>query len=249
MKRLLLVLTLMALPLAAQDQKKEEPKEPQFQKLFVLKYADPNQINNLIRVFTGNTNPNPEMHAIAVSATATAMAAIEDAIKRLDVPAAGPQNVELMAYLLVGSAAAAAPPADLPKDLDSVLTQIKAAFSYKGYKLEDVLALRGRTGQQLSTSGSGWSVPIGNGVQPVMTQFSVGSLNVGADGEIHINRLRLDNRVPQVTGGQGSTQFTMVDLNLNTDLDIKEGQKVVVGKLGLNQDEALFLVLMAHVAQ
>ena len=94
MKNLLLVVVLMALPLAAQDQKKEEPKEPQVQRLFVLKYADPNQISNLIRVFTSNVTPNAAMHALAVSASPEAMAAIEDAIKRLDVPAAAPQDVE-----------------------------------------------------------------------------------------------------------------------------------------------------------
>jgi hypothetical protein len=249
MKNLLLVLALMALPLAAQDQKKEEPKVPQVQKLFVLKYADPNQINNLIRVFTNNTNPNPEMHAIAVSATPEAMAAIEDAIMRLDVPATAPQNVELTAYLLIGSTAAGAPPNDLPKELENVLTQLKSAFAYKSYKLGDVLILRGRTGQSLSTTGSGWSVPIGNSPQAVTTQFTVRSLSIGPDGAIHVDRLQLGNRVPTANGTGGNVQIGYRSLDLNTDLDIKEGQKVVVGKVGMNQDEALFLILMARLAQ
>jgi antitoxin component of RelBE/YafQ-DinJ toxin-antitoxin module len=36
---------------------------------------------------------------------------------------------------------------------------------------------------------------------------------------------------------------------LSTDLDIKEGQKVVVGKVGIDPSQAMFLVLMAHVIQ
>src|ERR1039458_4773720 len=246
MKRLLLVLTLMALPLAAQDQKKEEPKQPQVQKLFVLKYADPNQISNLIKVFTENVTPNAAMHAVAVSATANAMAAIEDAIKRLDVSTAAPQNVELTAYLLIGSQADGAPPTALPKELDSVLAQLKTAFAYQSYRLGDILTLRGRTGRQLSTSGSGWSINTGNQSAPVMEQFSVDALSIGPDGTIHIDRLRASNRVPQATG---NNQFQYQDVGLNTDLDIKEGQKVVVGKMGMNTNEALFLVLTARVMQ
>ena len=106
MKRVLLALALLAAPMFAQDQKKEEPKQAQVQRLFVLKYADPNQVNNLIRVFTGSTNPNTAMHAIAVSATATAMAAIEDAIKRLDVPESAPKKKAKQADAEVGDAPA-----------------------------------------------------------------------------------------------------------------------------------------------
>ena len=256
MKSILLILALAALPLAAQDQKKEEPKEPPVQKLFVLKYADPNQVSNLIRVFTGNVTENAAMHAIAVTATATGMAAIEDAIKRLDVPSSAPQNVELTAYLLNGGDTDGAS-GNLPKELDSVITQIKSAFAYKNYKLGDILTLRGRTGERLSTSGTGGAVTVGNISEPIITQFSVNSISVGEDGTVRIDGLRVGNRVPTASGtSSGSnngalvnTQFTYLDVGLNTDVDIKEGQKVVVGKMALHPNEAMFVVLMAHVIQ
>jgi len=247
MKNLLLVLALLALPLAAQDQKKEEPKQPQVQKLFVLKYADPNQVSNLIRPFTQMVTPNTDMHALAVSATPDAMSAIEDAIKRLDVPTAAPQNVELTVYLLVGSQAEGAT-LSMPKDLDSVLAQLKSVFTYRSYKLGDVLTLRGRTGKQLETSGSGWSVHVDeNRSIPVATQFSVRAVTISPDGMIHMDGLRASNQAlhpADAAAVPGSAATT-----LNTDLDIKEGQKVVVGKMAMNPNEALFLVLMARVAQ
>jgi hypothetical protein len=264
MKKLVPILVLLALPLAAQDQKKDEIQtpQPQIQKLFVLKYADPNQVNNLIRVFTNNTNPNSEMHAIAVSATPSAMAAIEDAIKRLDVPASAPQNIELTGYLLTGTDAEGVASPALPKELDSVVTQLKSAFAYKSYKLADVMTLRGRTGQgQVSTSGSGGSVNIGGASEPIINQFRINGLSVSPDGAIHLERLSLSSRVPVATGSFGSTsggsgvsplvntQFTYQDIGINTDLDVKEGQKVVVGKMAMNPTEAMFLVLTAHVAQ
>ena len=43
------------------------------------------------------------------------------------------------------------------------------------------------------------------------------------------------------------TAFNYQNLNMNTDLDIKEGQKVVVGRFGISHDQALFLVLTARV--
>jgi hypothetical protein len=54
MKRLLFALLLIALPLAAQEAKKEDeksvvqPAPPRVQKLFLLKYADPIQVANLL---------------------------------------------------------------------------------------------------------------------------------------------------------------------------------------------------------
>jgi hypothetical protein len=246
MKNLLLILALVAAPLAGQDQKKEEPKEPQVQRLFVLKYADPNQVNNLIRPFTSMATPNEAMHAIAVSATAGEMAAIEDAIKRLDVPSAAPQDVELTTYLLEGSDSDGTSAGPLPKELDSVLTQLKAAFAYKSYRLGDVMLMRGRTGQvnggALNATAHGWSVPIGNGSSSqVTTRFQVNQLSLSPDGAVHVDGLRMACSL-----GSSGTPY---EVALNTDVDIKEGQKVVVGKMGVNQNVALFLVLMAHVAQ
>ena len=263
MKRLLLLLALAAMPLAAQDQK-EELKRPQAQKLFVLKYADPNQVGNLLRVFTTNVTPNSAMHALAVSATPEAMVAIEDAIKRLDVPSAAPQNIELTAYMLVGSETGpptGTPIPPIPKDLDSVVTQLKNAFPYKEYRLMDILTLRTRTGQRAETSSTGSSVKIGGISQPVVTQFRIESATAAPDGTVRINGLRLGNRVPYATGsfqpgvgGVGvnplvNTQFQYQDIGLSTDVDIKEGQKLVVGKMGMNTNEAIFLVLVARVAQ
>jgi hypothetical protein len=42
-------------------------------------------------------------------------------------------------------------------------------------------------------------------------------------------------------------QWSGQNLGISTDLDIKEGQKVVVGRLGISHEQALFLVVMAKV--
>jgi hypothetical protein len=243
-----LALLLLAPFAVAQEQKKadEKPPAPLVQRLFVLKYADPNQIGDLLKVFTGNVTPNPSMHALAVSATPAAMTAIEDAIKRLDVPSAAPQNVELTVYMVVGGSESANQGA-IPKELDGVVAQLKNAFSYKTYRLLDVLTMRTRTGQSVSTNSSGGSVQVGSLSHPFLTQFQIRSVSVGPEGAIRIDGLRANNQMP-VSDGNGSG-FMYRDLGINADLDIKEGQKVVVGKISMNPNEALFLVLTARVAQ
>ncbi len=239
-----LALLLLA-PLAmAQEQKKadEKPAEPQVQKLFVLKYADPIQVVNLLG-FMGIVRPNTEMHALAVSATANSMSAIEDAIKRLDVPAAAPQNIDLTVYLVAGDNGDAAGAAPLPKELNSVVEQLKNNFPYKAYTLWDVLTMRARTGQPVTTNsmgGYGDSIGTARSIR-VSTRLQIQSTTIAGDGTIRINRLQTNHKV---TGGMVSA-----DPGINTDVDIKEGQKVVVGKQSTGPNQALFLVLMARVVQ
>jgi len=256
-----MALLLLAPAAMAQEQKKadeksdgaiylrQQPPEPQVQRLFVLKYADPDQIGNLVKVFTSNVTPNASMHALAVSATAAAMAAIEDAIKRLDVPSTAPQNVDLTAYMLVGGSESASQGA-LPKDLDSVVAQLKNAFAYKSYRLLDVLTMRTRTGQRVTTSGAGGAVQIGGTSQSIITSFQIRSVGVGPEGAIRIDGLQVDNRVPVATSASlgGAPSWNFQSVGMNADLDIKEGQKVVVGKMSINPNEAMFLVLTARVA-
>src|SRR5580658_889003 len=165
MKRIWIGLLLAAgLSLAAQDGKKTDtaPKKPQIQRLFILKYADPNQLMDLLRVFDAQVRQNADMHALAIEATPEAMRAIEDAIQKLDVPSALPKNIELTIYLLVATDAATPTGSAVPKDLDAVATQLKNTFPFKNYGLLDVMTFRTRTGQPVSTTSSGGSFQIGS---------------------------------------------------------------------------------------
>ena len=130
MKRLVFALLLIALPLAAQEAKKEDekitaqPAAPSVQKLFLLKYADPAKVADLLRVFNASVSLNSDMHALAVKTTpGPSMAAIEEAIQRLDVPSAASKNIEMTAYLLIGGKTAGTEPSAMPKELDSVMAQ------------------------------------------------------------------------------------------------------------------------------
>ena len=251
MKRFMLALMLLALPLAAQQPGigplvNVEPKVPTIQKLFLLSYADPQNLYGLLQVFHVGIQANREMRALAVDAPKETMAAIEDIIKRLDVPSAASTNIDLTVYLMVGSEAEnPAGTAALPKDLDSVVTQLKNAFAFKNYSLMDVLALRTGTGQQASTTSSGGAIQFpGAGSQPVTTNFSIRSASLGGDGStVRIDNLQSGINLPVATGSSISYR----ELGIHTNIDIKEGQKVVVGRLGISKDQALFLVMTVKI--
>ncbi len=245
MKPVLVAFILLAGPLAAQELKKAEESKPQVQRIFILKYADPAKVYQLLGVFGSRIYVNPDLHALAVSAAPEIMPAIEDAIKRLDMPAAGTQDIELTAYYVIGGDAESTPGAAPPKELDSVVTQLKNSFPFKTYRLLDMLALRTRTGRSADTSSN--AGPVSPGSPSAVTQFHTGSLTLSADGStVSVEGMKAGVRLP-VPGGTGAAPFTFIDLGLNANVDIKEGQKVVVGRLSVNKDQALFLVLTARV--
>ena len=251
MKRLLFALLLIALPLAAQEAKKEDQKsnaQPQgqrVQKLFLLKYADPGKVAELLRVFNASVRPDSDMHALAVeTGVGPSMAAIEEAIQRLDVPSAASKNIEMTAYLLIGNETAGTEPSAMPKELDSVVAQLKNAFAFKSYRLLDILALRTRVGQSASTSSSGRATQMGPNTPPVRTQFRIASAGIGGDETtIRIDKLNLDSVIP-VQSSPGP--YAYANVGLQADVDIKQGQKVVIGRVSV-ADSALFLVLTAQV--
>lgn len=244
-KRILIALLLATVALTAQE---SGAGGSTTQRLFILKYADPSQLTGLLSVFGAAIHQNSELHALTVGASPETMHVIEDAIQKLDVPSATPKNVEMIVYLLVASESAAAGSA-IPKDLDSVATQLKNTFPFKNYGLLDVITFQARTGQNIRTTSSGGSLPIGTRSVAVITQININSIALQADGKtLRVDRLNAQFRVPQATGSStGGDQFNYIDLQMQTDLDIKEGQKVVVGRLGLSHDQALFLVMMGRI--
>ena len=250
MKRLLLAALLLLAPLAAQEQKKPEDvkapppasSRPNLQKIFILKYADPVKIANLLGIFAAHIVPNSELHALAVTAGPEIMPAIEDAIQRLDVSSAASPNIELTAYFLIGSDGEGAPGGATPKELDSVVAQLNKTFPFKTYHLLDVLALRTHAGQTAGTTSNTGS--LGANLPGAINSFRIRSAALSADGtSVRLDKMQVGIRMP--TANPAGPQFS--DLGLDADVDIKEGQKVVVGRLSVNKDQALFLVLTARV--
>lgn len=227
---------LLAAPVLAQV---EPPKPPQrIQKLVTLKYADPQGIQNLIRMFRVDVTINEQLKVIAISGFKEELTAAEEAIKQLDVPSAAQKNIELTVYFVVGTDQDKASGNPIPQDLQSTVSQLKSSFPFKYYGLLDVLSLRARSGVAADTSGQ-----IGSRI----TQFKVSSATLDADGTtIRLDRLHAGMRNP-VQDGPG--KITYVDTGISADVvDVKEGQRLVIGRSSMDGPEkALFLVLIAKV--
>jgi hypothetical protein len=173
--------------------------------------------------------------AIIVKSPKEAMPMIEDAVQRLDVPAVPPKNIELTAYMLLGLESADAAD-EAPAELQSALKQLRATSPYKGFRLLDTVSLRGREGKQAVVRGTSTGKPAQS--LPVYYTFSYRATRITADEKgrtVWFDGLHLELR----QGNQGPTEIT-------TDIDVREGQKVVVGRVSLDRpDSALFLVVTA----
>jgi hypothetical protein len=237
MKRMLLMLMLTFAPLGAQER-----PDDQVQRLVRLKYADPIAVSGLLRHFGVNMIPDQKMMVMSLSGKKSAVETAEAAIKQLDVPGAAEKDIDLTVYFVVGSdTPPAATDSPIPADIQSAVSALKTTFPYKNYSLLDALSLRTRAGSGGGTTGQ----LSGNR----LTRFNVRSVRLEPDGAV----IRLDNlqaglRVPQSTG-QGKLEY--MDTGINTEVvDVKEGQKLVVGRSSLEgPGKALFLVLIARVAQ
>lgn len=256
MKKIAVLLMLAALSCAAQDKENNPPKPPDatVQKLFVLQYADPQQVAHLLGMFGGSLIiPSKEMHAIAVKADQREMAVIEDAIKHLDVPSAAPKNIELTVNLIVGSEAENGMGGAVPKELESVVTQLKGAFPFKNYRQVDQIELRTRTGERAVARSEGAvvskdSLPV---YVPETGPARPQATTITTFFVIHAASLAQDGSAVRLDGMEASISWPGIanNLTLNASVDVKEGQKVVVGRIGVAHDQALFLVLTAHVIE
>jgi type II secretory pathway component GspD/PulD (secretin) len=228
--RTLLALFAILVPLAAQ-----ETAPAMTTRIFEVKYQDVNRLANLLGPFGAKLQPSSELKAIAVSGPPDVVTAVGEALMRFDIPL---KNVELTAYLLVGTSQASQQD-NAPKELEGVTKQLKSLFAFQGFHVLDTLVLRGREGQQLAASGTAASQPPAS---PTTYDIGVGSVSVASSGKenvVKVDRLRFSARYVPAPGSQYNIGF-------NTDLDVREGQKVVVGKTGMGPD-ALILVVTAKV--
>ena len=181
------------------------------------------------------------MKVIALSGPRSRVTTAEDAIKQLDVPSAGQKDIDLTVYFVVASDQSNITGSPIPKELDTTVATLKSAFPFKNFVMLDVLALRSRSGASADASGQ-----LTGGR---LTTFSVRSVSLDGDGSmIRLDSLHAGLRVP--VGGT-SEKPNYVNTGISTDVvDVKEGQKLVVGRSSLNgPDTALFLVLIAKIAQ
>ncbi len=247
MKPTLLALLLMTAAAWAQEPAKNT------QAIIEVKYADPSRLVDLLRqTYNANMRADSALHVIGVSGPPDVVAAASAAIQKLDVPLSAEPDVELAVYLISGVAQGTASD-DVPQELASTIKQLHGMFAYKSYKLSDTLVLRGRTGRPFNgreTETEG----VLPGTANLTYRFAYNSLEVssGDPRTVHVNGLGFSLLGPTVTttdkAKNTSTSQTQTPAKIYTDLDVKEGQKTVVGKSSVNSaGDALILVIVPKI--
>jgi hypothetical protein len=221
---------------------------------FQLQYADPGSLSILVAPY-GRVQSNGALKALTITThDNTAMTEAEKVIKRFDVAPPPVQNIDVTIYLM--SALGTPSSGAVPPELEAVVKQLKNTFSYKGYQLIDTEVMRVRAGQGGEVSGVVNGAPSVDGNKTI-SQMKFFSATVSTDEKgrsIRIDSLKVGFKIPVASSGPGlgagQKQYQYIDTGINTNVDIREGQKVVVGKSNMDgSDRASIVVLTAKVVE
>lgn len=218
----------------------QAPEPHRVTKLIRLNYAKASDIADLLRPEGFNINAQNGLHAIVVEGPDTRIAEAEQIIKQLDQPSpsetARTRNIEVTVYV-IGATTKGDSAHTLPPDLAGVAKQFHTIFPYTDYRLLDTAVLVSRIGNGSSTSS-------------FMPDFPAPDPNRKSHYNIDYTTIPdASNTSPEVVKFHEFTflgELPWGPVRLSSDFDVREGQKVVVGKTTVNNDDsAIFLVLSA----
>jgi hypothetical protein len=259
---LVLLALLLARPAHAQPspapRAAEAPREEPFvtekgfaSRVFEVKHREPSDLAAVLRPlgsgYRGATvSANRDFRTISVRDFPENIAAIEAALKRLDVPQAPREDVELRLWVLVASNGEGGGAARFPEDLKEAVGALKATLTYRNYSLASSFVQRVRDGArgihgegvtELAPAPSAGEVQKKAGGKAMQLEYHISSLSL-EPGENGPATVKLDGFALSLVG-DGRAQ-------LKTDVTLRDGEKVVVGTSTV-QDRGLVVVISAHV--
>ncbi|MCA1815068.1 MAG: hypothetical protein LC746_01440 [Acidobacteria bacterium] len=186
-----------------------------------------------------------EFHTIVVRDFPENIAAVEDALKRLDVPEAARPDIELRIHVLIASNAETGL-TPLPADLRDVVAQLQSTLAFKNYSLLTSVVQRTKDSR---------------GYHPGFLQGDGMAQMTSPTGEKQDFGYHFDASALELTPGVGGAATTVqlgnftfrivgpgTDARIHSDVSMREGERVVVGTAGL-KDKALVLVLTAKIVK
>jgi hypothetical protein len=262
------IITCALLPLstafAQQNQTQTKQSESQWVdfsgfkgKIFDIKNRDPRELVSILQPlgsgFKGATlHPNTEFKTITVRDFPENIATIEEAIKRLDVPPPPKPtqplrptypDIEVSAYVLIASNGEGGG-APSPPVLADVIKQLQTTLNYKSYQLLTSIVQR--------TSFENGSIDA-NGTADLPDKSLSGkyALQIGINTpgtRFDPSQIALSKLLFQMEGFKetDTRTFGLGDTKINTRLQLRDGEKVVVGTASL-RDKAVILVLTTRM--
>ena len=210
-------------------------------KVIMLKHMNADTASLIAQAFGDgkvNHQRDPRTQMIVLSGPPDLLTAIENAIQKADVPDKPALNVELTFYVLVAGDAAAA--TALPEELAGVARQVKALFGYPTLRLLDSIQVRSRDGKGGEASGI-----MGKTQGSLPNQYQLRFTEVNLQGAekartLRLKALKFGTKI--AIGIPTGTQY--LDTGINTDIDFRAGQKIVIGKSSLDSSGTLFFVVV-----
>ena len=251
---LLAVFLLSATFAIAQEKKESEEynNNREFKnKVFQVHNRDPRDIAGTVRLlgsgFKGaGLSVNDELHTITVRDFPENVAAIEEAIGRLDHAAPAAPDIELKISVLIGSKTPM--PGTIPDDLAPVVKQLQSTLRYANYGVMTTDTQRTKPGNGLEGSGIAEPTLLGMTVEkdrPVMYSYRLRRItpSVSSDrSSIDVESFSFSMRFPINVGG--SIQYQNV--GFDTPVSIRQNEKVVIGTTTMGE-KAVIVVVTATV--
>ena len=266
------MMTSFALAQTDKEQKNEQKKEEQPSsidlkkfsvKLFEIKYRSPSNLEQVLRVMGSGApgsivSANQNLSTLTVRDFPENIAAIEEALKRLDVPEKPnpPVSLEFQLHLIAASMTTSEK-SPLPKNLEPVIEQLKSTLKFSNYHYISSALNRVSAGGKVESSGvTGSLFPAPPGLpnspeNPSFYQYSLSRVLPTQDAAgkeiILIDQFKFGVSVP-IRIGQNQWQYR--DVGLTTPLTLREGEMAVVGTANISgSDEAIIVVISVKKAK
>src|SRR5882672_5876223 len=256
---LLIAVLSMAALCQAQSQSTPEPSDNYVtnsgfkNRVFEIHNRVPEDLVPVIRLLTSGfkgaqLSASNEFRTITVRDFPENIAAIDEAIKRLDTPELARPNIELRMHVLLASNKEGAAN-QYPADLKDVISELQKTLTFKEYSLLTSIVQRTRESRgwrasYLDGRGSAeviWpnpNVPLGTDRRISNYQFSATSVALTSSpagaAEIQLGNFYFTLSVPGT------------EARIHSDVRMRDGEKIVVGTAGFS-DKALILVMTARV--
>jgi type II secretory pathway component GspD/PulD (secretin) len=239
---------------AAPDEKPASTPPPETVKFVELKYLgndNSDRLNRVISVVQQITRgsaqivSDPVLHTIAITGTPEGVTNAEQLLRRFDTPAAEAKQhqIQLVMYLVEASDQASSDQR-IPSDLTSPIEQLRKAFGYKGFRVIDTVITQSRENAEFSISGLIPGSANALGHQAMYEAQYKGVSYSESQKALTVTGFRFYLRVPVTIGT--NTNFT--DSAIRTAMTIKDGQKLVLGKLTKDQSErGVFLIVSSKI--
>jgi len=218
-------------------------------RVFEVKNREPDTLLPVLRVLTSGhkgsqVSASRAFKTITVRDFPENLAAIEEALKRLDTPEAPRPEIELRIHVLIASNAAGGAN-QFPADLKDAIGQLQSTLNFKSYHLLTSIIQRAKDRPEQSHQiilGEGVAqvtLPGENAPRDFHYNFQANSLMLSAS-PAGITTVHLGSFYFGINGKEGDKAV------VRSDVGVRDGEKVVVGTAGL-RDKALILVLSAKL--